>query len=410
MPTPLPLLLPLRASLKQAALRSAAAALIACALFITTNTTHSAEPELGMGLRSSNSASETSSATPSAPIPASVPKDYRLGASDVLSVRVFQQQDLDATVRLSKNGTATLPLIGEIKLVGMTLGDATRAVEAAYAKDYLVNPQVTVAILEYAKFSFSIMGHVMRPGNYDLPPDRVLNLTQALGMAGGCTKDADASQVVINRNVGGQEKSFTVDASLSSRTREAESFRILPNDTVVINYGSRMVSILGQVMKPGYCEIPQGGKITLVEALTLVGGTTGDADLAHVEVRRVVEGENKVFTVDASGGAQDQSGFPVMPGDVVTVPYSNRTFLVLGQVVKPGIYQLPGTGKLSIVKALAMAGGFTRLASRTVTVKRKTGGQDLILKVDVTAQSISKSAALFEVLPEDTISVGESLF
>ena len=152
-------------------------------------------------------------------------QEYRLNAGDGIVVQVFEEPDLDAKVKLSENGRATLPLIGEVVLSGMGVKAAASAIEAAYRKGYLVKPAVTVTVTEKKRERFNLIGQVAKPNAYYFPDSGSLTLLDAIGLAGGFTRMAN-QKVVVTRASGSVVK---VDAS--DRT-EALKFRLLPGDTV----------------------------------------------------------------------------------------------------------------------------------------------------------------------------------
>ena len=90
--------------------------------------------------------------------------------------------------------------------------------------------------------------------------------------------------------------------------------------------------------------------------------------------------------------------------------YSKRRFTVLGQVTKPGIYELPNDSTLTLLEAIGMAGGYTRIASPSrITIKRQgQHGEETLLRVDGARMARDKTSQRFEVRSGDTIMVGES--
>ena len=83
------------------------------------------------------------------PAPVGISSSAPLRAFDVVQVSVFQEPELDTRTRITEDGTVVLPLIGAVKIGGKTLRQATAEVTALYAKDYLVHPEVTIALLEH---------------------------------------------------------------------------------------------------------------------------------------------------------------------------------------------------------------------------------------------------------------------
>jgi polysaccharide export outer membrane protein len=107
----------------------------------------------------------------------------------------------------------------------------------------------------------------------------------------------------------------------------------------------------------------------------------------------------------------DVAPFEVLPGDNILVPYRNSTFSILGQVQKPGIYEIPEGAHVNIIEAILMAGGYTRTAAQNgVTVKRLVDGKLAILKVKAGDMAQDPDVAPFEVLPGDIVKVNESWF
>lgn len=96
---------------------------------------------------------------------------------------------------------------------------------------------------------------------------------------------------------------------------------------------------------------------------------------------------------------------------VNVIQYAKRYITVLGQVQKPGSYILPDERHTDLLQAIALAGGFTRLADEgKVLVRRNVNGVDSVIPVNVRAQTKNTSSELFEVLPDDKITVRERLF
>jgi polysaccharide export outer membrane protein len=160
--------------------------------------------------------------------------NYRLSANDLLSIAVFQEDDLTTTVRISKDGTINFPLIGIVKIGDKTAHEAARVIEDLLAKDYLVNPQVTLTVLEFSKRKFTILGQVMKPNTYDMPDDSTLNLLQAIGLAGGYTRIANPSKITLKRQEGSRETVYKLDAKSMARSESIKRFEVLPGDTITV--------------------------------------------------------------------------------------------------------------------------------------------------------------------------------
>jgi polysaccharide export outer membrane protein len=133
-----------------------------------------------------------------APAPAAQ-LDYVLQASDLIRVQIFQEDGLQRDVRLSQECTVTLPLIGTINLKGMTVRQANDLIQKLYDRDYLVNPQVSLSVLEYAVRTVNVLGAVNKAGTVTFPPEQSMNLLDAIAGAGGFTRLADRSKVKLTR-------------------------------------------------------------------------------------------------------------------------------------------------------------------------------------------------------------------
>jgi len=157
-----------------------------------------------------------------------------LQPNDVLEVMVYQEPDLATKVTLDDRGMVALPLIGPVKLAGLTLEQATAKIRDLYDKDYLVNPKVTIQVDQMAVLRFTVLGQVQRPGSYEFPPNESLNLLEGLAMAGGYTRLAAPSKVTLQRNVSGELKVFHLDADAMARDKNNKPFQLLPDDTVTV--------------------------------------------------------------------------------------------------------------------------------------------------------------------------------
>jgi protein involved in polysaccharide export with SLBB domain len=159
---------------------------------------------------------------------------YRLSPNDVIKMKVFQEDDLTTEARIGKDGTVTFPLVGVITLGGKTVEDATSSIREILGRDYLVNPQVTLTVAEYAKRRFTVLGQVQKPGTFDIPSEESVTLLQAIAMAGGFNRLAVQGRVTVTRTLGGK-RTFTVDVKSNTNDPGTRQFEILPDDTVIVS-------------------------------------------------------------------------------------------------------------------------------------------------------------------------------
>lgn len=164
---------------------------------------------------------------------AAAKSDYVLQPQDLLRVEVFQEDDIKREVRLSQESSVNVPLIGTVDLKGKTARQAEELIRAAYDRDYLVNPQVNLFVVEYAKRYVYVLGAVNTPGVVIFPPEEGLTLTQAIARAGGYARIADKKHVTLKRtNDDGKTETSTINADDLARGRTDESWPLQPNDTI----------------------------------------------------------------------------------------------------------------------------------------------------------------------------------
>lgn len=161
-------------------------------------------------------------------------KMHLLVPDDLIEIKVYQQPDLETKARIDQDGTVTMPLLGAITLSGKTAEQARALIRDLLAKDYLVNPQVSVTVIEYAKRMFTILGEVQRPGSYEIPEGQPFTLLQAIALAGGYTRIGSPGKVLVQRTVRGQKKVYNLDAGSMAKDENAQPFAILPNDNITV--------------------------------------------------------------------------------------------------------------------------------------------------------------------------------
>ena len=180
---------------------------------------------------------------PSAPSAASAPANavsaptgYVLSANDQLAIEVFGEDDLRTNGRLNGEGNLSLPLLGSVRLSGLTLTQAAVRLTELYGRDYLVNPKVNVMLVGYAKRRFTILGQVNRPGSYEMPETNPggIDLLEAIAMAGGYTRIAAPERIGVRRRGNGRgDQLIRVDAKRLARGGGG-NFKVEPGDTITV--------------------------------------------------------------------------------------------------------------------------------------------------------------------------------
>ncbi len=162
----------------------------------------------------------------------SAPSGYQLSANDQIAVEVFGEEDLRVSARLNTDGNVSLPLLGSVRLAGLTIGQATTRLTELYGRDYLVSPKLNVTLVSYAKRRFTVLGQVNRPGSYEMPEGSPggINLLEAIAMAGGYTRIAAPERISVRR---GGDKVMRVDAKRMARG-DGNDFRIEDGDSITV--------------------------------------------------------------------------------------------------------------------------------------------------------------------------------
>jgi protein involved in polysaccharide export with SLBB domain len=122
-----------------------------------------------------------------------------IGRMDNVEIRVFREDDLTTSGQLSADGSITMPLIGAVRIEGLTTDQAAALVTRKLADGYLVKPQVSVSIEARIRRTVTVLGQAQRPGVFEIPAHRRLTLVEAIGMAGGATRIANEKKVTLKR-------------------------------------------------------------------------------------------------------------------------------------------------------------------------------------------------------------------
>lgn len=163
--------------------------------------------------------------------------DYRIAARDQLQFQIFEEADSLLLQRVSSAGEISVPLLGAIKVAGLTLRESETLIEKRYREGgFYIKPQVILSFQAYAPRSISVLGQVNNPNQIDFAVERgVIGIVTAITRAGGFTRVARPEAVRVMRTVNGKETSYTVNVAsyLDDKTKEQE-FQLLPDDIVFV--------------------------------------------------------------------------------------------------------------------------------------------------------------------------------
>ncbi|OQX17592.1 MAG: periplasmic polysaccharide biosynthesis/export protein [Desulfobulbaceae bacterium A2] len=237
--------------------------------------------------------------------------NYLVGEGDVLRISVYQNPDLETTVRVSGDRSILLPLLGNVSVKGLTIPQVSAKIAKLLSDGYIVNPQVNVFVAEFRSKKAVILGHVKNPGVYELAgPTTLLEL---ISKAGGLAENAGDSALIKGKKEDGSETSRTIDIkALLEAGNLSENLSIQDGDNVYINKAG-FCYVSGEVQRPGAYKIDN--KTTVIKAITLAGGYTGKASRRSVNLVRIINGEKKTL-----GSASLDT--PVEDEDIIVVPES----------------------------------------------------------------------------------------
>lgn len=167
---------------------------------------------------------------------------YQLEIFDRVEVKVFEEPELGMAEGIDNNGKIRLPLIGEIKIAGLTVREAEQLLEQKFIADKILRrPLVTITVLNYTTKSVSVLGAIARPGELEFP-DQIekLEIIKLISMVGGFTTYAKSKQVRITRSKdNGSQQVFYVDVEKllkgDSNDQIEKSVFIYPGDLIYVD-------------------------------------------------------------------------------------------------------------------------------------------------------------------------------
>jgi polysaccharide export outer membrane protein len=245
--------------------------------------------------------------------------NYSVGPQDVLTVAVFDQPSLSGKFTVEADGTFTIPLVGRVKVGGLSLREVESELRRELEQGYLKNPQISVAVDQYRSQRIFVVGEVKTAGTYPLSGE--MTLIEALARAGSTTDRAGAEAVIVHaaagagatgpRLPGDADPSQAVHVNLKNLQTGANTQNVVlrDGDTVFVSR-AESVYVFGFVRTPG--AYPLQGDTTVLQALSLAGGITDRGTTDRVRVVRVVNGKKQELKVKLDDR--------VLPGDTVVVP------------------------------------------------------------------------------------------
>jgi polysaccharide export outer membrane protein len=253
------------------------------------------------------------------PLYAAGSEDYRVGGGDILEIKVFEEDNLSRTVRVSADGVIAYPLIGKVKVGDLTPLQIADRLTELLARDYLVNPQVSVNVAEYVSKQVQVLGAVKAPGMYNLTGKA--SVTTMLARAGGVAEQGGKTLLLLKagEQTGELQQPHRIDVfTLLNRGDKSLDLEVAGGDILFVPRADE-VYVMGEVTQPGAVVYQEG--MTLLQAISKVGAFKPTAATNRIQIIRRVDGKEQILRVDGKkiqdGKEKDQL---LQPEDLITVP------------------------------------------------------------------------------------------
>ena len=251
--------------------------------------------------------------------------EYKIGPKDLLEISVLGVPEISKlVVRVSEQSRITLPMLGEVGVGNLTKFEVEKKLAALAGEKIVVNPQVTVHILEYISRRVSVIGAVERPGPFELLGRQTV--LAALSQAGGLTRDAGEEIIIIRQLPAGESASIRISVDgLFVQGDPKLNIALEPGDVVNVPVDKMVpIYVFGQVRNPGALQVKRSSLPTLTQAIAQAGGFTDRANRKRVQIRRKdASGKELEITVNVRNILKGRiKDIPLQVNDTVYVPES----------------------------------------------------------------------------------------
>jgi polysaccharide export outer membrane protein len=322
-----------------------------------------------------------------------VEADYLLGTGDMLRISVYSNPDLSLETRVDERGMISFPLVGDVKVDGLTVSGVEKKVaKLLESGNFVKQAQVNILVVQFQSKMVSVLGGVMKPGRY--PLERATNLADLLALVGGPTQDGSDLVTIINK-AGKKEYSLF---DVVGKGQDSKNIALEGGEIVYVQ--SRDVTVMGEVNRPGKYAL-SGGVRTLGDFVSVAGGINPNG--SHmITVTTLREGKKNRFEVDVEKlfrTGNEANNIELASGDTVYVPRAPMVY-IYGEVQRPGSYRIERN--MTVIQALAQAGGpNARGTQRNMQLHRRNASGEL--------QKLSPALTDF-IQQDDVLYVQESLF
>lgn len=231
-------------------------------------------------------------------------EDYLLGPGDLLSILIFESEELNTEVRVSSSGIINVALLGDVNVLNLSAAEAEKKIEGLYAKDYLHDPHVAIHIKEHMSKQITLLGAVIAPGTYSYVSKR--RILDILAMGNGLTAKAGSFCYITRQDPkSGSRVSYMVDLDKLMKKGDMDSNHIILGGDVIYIPESGQFFVDGAVRKPGTYPISKNMSVT--EAIALAGGLASYADDDSIKLVRYM-GRGRERQVVSLNYSQLQAG------------------------------------------------------------------------------------------------------
>ncbi len=268
--------------------------------------------------------------------------EYVLGPDDVIQIKVLKEEDLDKTVTVSSDGFITYPLLGDLRVEGLTTANVDAQVTSLLAQNYLVDPEVIVEVVKQRSKRVYIMGLVKQPGYHEIAGDQRL-LGTLLSAGGPVSFNTEARLLRLPKGeMIGTESVDTMspivvdlqrlfvdgDQSQNVILRDGDVLMVAEKNTGNVStdapqLGADQFYVVGSVASPGVYTYKQDD--TVLDAVLRAGGFTEFASRNSTKVVRESNGKTRTFQVkmkDVMERGEMDKNISIIPGDMIIVPES----------------------------------------------------------------------------------------
>lgn len=243
---------------------------------------------------------------------------------DLIQVTVFDSPELSGAFRVSSKGEVVLPVGGAVKVKGLTAAEAGTAIADQLKQAGIVlEPHVTVMIIEYQTQGVTVMGEVRSPGVYPVLGNRTV--MDMIALAGGLNENAGKVATVFHRDTPSDLRQVKLNVSVQTPESAAEgSVEVLPGDTISISR-SGVIYVIGDVGRPGGFLVEHNDRLSVLQALALASGANQTASYSGTRLVRKTDSGRIQIDLDLKKVLNGEGSDLLMAdGDILYIPVSNK--------------------------------------------------------------------------------------